>query len=64
MLGAARVIGALGRYGAPARSPEGAFALSETDTLVRRLARRTPELREIDARQRDWSTRLLATDTL
>ena len=63
VLGAARVIATLGRYGTPGAAPEGAFELSETDTLVRRLARRTRDLGEIDARQRDWSARLLGPDT-
>jgi urease accessory protein len=64
VLGAARVIATLGRYGTPGVAPEGAFELSETDTLVRRLATRTRDLREIDARQHDWSARLLGRDSL
>ena len=64
VLGNARVIATLGRYGTPGAAPAGAFALSATDTLVRRLERRTRDLREIDAHQRDWSARLLGPNTL
>ena len=60
VLGDTRVIGTLGRYGIAGPAPEGAFALSEADTLVRRLARRTRDLRDLDACQREWSNAILA----
>ena len=60
VVGDARVIGTLGRYGVPGAAPEGAFALSETDTLVRRLARRTRDLHDLDACQNDWSSAMLS----
>jgi urease accessory protein len=59
VLGDTRVIGTLARYGTAGSVPEGAFALSETDTLVRRLARRTRDLRDLDACQSAWSTTVL-----
>lgn len=59
VLGDARVIGTLARYGTSGAAPDGAFALSEVDTLVRVLARRACDLRDLDARQSDWSTAIL-----
>ncbi len=58
IIGGARVIGALGRYGVGGPAPDDAFAIGAGDTLVRRLAGRASELRPLDALTRAWTEAL------
>jgi urease accessory protein len=56
MLGDARAIGTLGRYGVNGPTPDGAFKLGADDTFVRQLAPRTRDLHRLDVLQSAWTT--------
>lgn len=60
VLGGARVVGALGRYGREGPAPPDALRLGAGDTLVRRLAERARELAPLDRLAREWADALLA----
>jgi len=63
VVGAARVVGALGRHGVDGPPvPADAFALAAGGTLVRRLAASARELRPLDGLQRAWAAALFAAE--
>ena len=60
VLGGARVVGSLGRYGLDGPAPPDALLLGATDTFVRRLTERARELAPLDRLAREWADALLA----
>ena len=60
VLGGARVVGALGRYGLDGPAPPDALRLGPADTLVRRLAAGARELAPLDRLAREWAGVLLS----
>jgi len=60
VLGGARVVGALGRYGLDGPAPPDALWLGPADTLVRRLAEHARALAPLDRLAREWAGALLA----
>ncbi|MCW3066359.1 MAG: Urease accessory protein UreH-like protein [Solirubrobacterales bacterium] len=59
VVGDAKAVATLGRYGVAGQAPDGAFALGPEDTLIRRLVASTRDLGGLDEIQRGWTASLI-----
>jgi urease accessory protein len=64
VLGGARIVGALGRYGVNGPAPPDALRIAAADTLVRRLVERARDLAPLDRLQHDWTAAVFAAGSV